>query len=217
MFSELIRPLIFGLTGIFCAVQTLAQIELPLPLTFIPISNGGMETVDCDATETIFFTDDNNGGSSFQTPYTNQNYSITLCPDASGEALQLNFLLFSLEEGLSPDGSDVLYVYDGDNNGAPLIGEGVGNSFQGLTITASDLNASGCLTIEFVVNSGAFAGNQGWVAEINCGTPCAYPIADFTRIFSKTKLLENTLRVNIVVLTGMPNLVSANNKAGAAK
>ena len=102
----------------------MAQIELPLPLTFIPISNGGLETVDCDATETIFFTDDNNGGSSFQSPYTNQNYAITLCPDAPGEALQLNFLLFSLETGLSPDLSDVLYVYDGDNNGAPLIGEG---------------------------------------------------------------------------------------------
>ena len=46
-----------------------------------------------------------------------------------------------------------------------------------MTITASDVNPTGCITIEFVVNSGAFAGNQGWVAQVTCETPCAYPDA----------------------------------------
>ena len=32
----------------------------------IPISDGGVVTVDCNATETIYFTDDNSGGTDFK-------------------------------------------------------------------------------------------------------------------------------------------------------
>ena len=43
----------------------------------IPMSDGGVVTVDCNATETIYFTDDNSGGTDFQDPYSNQDYTIT--------------------------------------------------------------------------------------------------------------------------------------------
>ena len=62
----------------------------------IPISGGDM-TIQCDATETIYFTDDNSGGTDFQDPYSNQNYTITLCPDVPGDAVQVNFLSFDLQ------------------------------------------------------------------------------------------------------------------------
>ena len=42
-------------------------------------------------------------------------------------------------------------------------------------------------------------------------------IADFKSIFSNTAELANTLSVNIVVDTGMPNLVSITNNVGAAR
>ena len=44
----------------------------------------GNETIQCGAEETIYFTDDNSGGTDFQDPYSNQNYTITLCPDVEG-------------------------------------------------------------------------------------------------------------------------------------
>ena len=74
-----------------------AQAFFPLPFTSIPISDGGTVTVNCGASDPIFFTDDNSGSSSFQEPYSNQNFTMTLCPDAPGEALSLEFLVFRLE------------------------------------------------------------------------------------------------------------------------
>lgn len=154
-----------------------AQAFFPLPFTSIPISDGGTVTVNCGASDPIFFTDDNSGSSSFQEPYSNQNFTMTLCPDAPGEALSLEFLVFSLETGVAASDNDILYIYDGDNTSAPLVGTGEDTSLDNVTITASDVNPTGCITVEFVVNSGAFAGNQGWVAQVTCETPCAYPDA----------------------------------------
>ena len=74
----------------------------------IPISDGGTITVDCDAAETIYFTDDNSGGTDFQDPYSNQNYTITLCPSEPGDAVQVNFLSFDLQTNANPNNNDVL-------------------------------------------------------------------------------------------------------------
>ena len=67
--------------------------------------------------------------------------------------------------------------FDGDNNSAPLVGTGLGHSLANVTITASDANPTGCITIEFVVNSGASSSNQGWVAQVTCESSCAHPTA----------------------------------------
>ena len=154
-----------------------AQSLLPMPFSYIPISIGGTVTVDCDDIDPIYFTDDNNGGSNFQTSYTNQNHTITLCPDEPGDALALDFLVFDLETGVAASDNDVLLVYDGDNLTSPLLWSAEGDALEGLTITASASNLTGCITLEFVVNSGAFGPNEGWVARVRCGLPCAYPEA----------------------------------------
>ena len=52
--------------------------------TIVPMSNGTV-VVDCDATQTIYFTDDNSGSTDFQDPYSNQDYTITLCPSVPGD------------------------------------------------------------------------------------------------------------------------------------
>ena len=103
----------------------------------IPISDGGVVTVDCNATETIYFTDDNSGGIDFQDPYSNQDFTITLCPNEPGDAVQVNFLSFDLQTNAIPNNNDVLYAFNGDNTGADMVGAGTGNSFDGVSITAS--------------------------------------------------------------------------------
>ena len=159
------------------AIASRAQSSMPLPVNFIPISDEGTVIVNCGDTEPLFFTDDNSGSESFQVQYSNQNYTITLCPDASGEAISLSFVDFELETGIGTD-NDVLYLYDGDNSSAPLIGSGEEYGLNNVTITASDVNPTGCITIEFEVNAGASTGKRGWVAQVTCETPCAYPDAD---------------------------------------
>ena len=59
----------------------------------IPISNGGTVEVDCDSSELIYFTDDNSGSTDFQDPYSNTNYTITLCPSTPGDAVPSKWLL----------------------------------------------------------------------------------------------------------------------------
>ena len=161
----------------------------------IPIS-GGDVTIQCEATETIYFTDDNSGGTDFQDPYSNQNYTITLCPDVPGDAVQVNFLSFDLQTNANPNNNDVLYAYNGDNTGADLVGAGTGNSFVGVSITASIDNPTGCVTFQFNVNNNATGGDQGWVAEVTCVTPCSYPEAGI-ELASPESFPDNPISVGV--------------------
>ena len=53
----------------------------------IPISDEGQIVIDCNAGETIYFVDDNSGSTDFQDPYSNNNFTITLCPSEPGDAV----------------------------------------------------------------------------------------------------------------------------------
>ncbi|HHZ94213.1 MAG TPA: PKD domain-containing protein [Flavobacteriales bacterium] len=139
-----------------------------------PISLEGVVSYECGTAG--LFTDDNGGGEP-QDPYSNQNFTITLCPDVPGDAIQINFLVFSLQTNANPNNHDVLYVFDGADTSAPLVGSGTGNSFNGLSYTASFNNPSGCLTFMFDCNNGATGGNVGWAGSISCVTPCSYPVS----------------------------------------
>ena len=121
-----------------------------------------------------FFTDDNSGSSSFQSSFQPKldHDALSGCP-WRGIARVFGF---SLETGVAASDNDILYIYDGDNTSALPVGTGEDTSLDNVTITASDVNPTGCITVEFVVNSGV-AGNQGWVAQVTCETPCAYPDA----------------------------------------
>lgn len=123
------------------------------------------------------FTDDNliDAGGGLQNAYSCANNTITICPDVPGDAIQINFLVFSLQTNANPNNNDVLYVYDGPDTGAPLVGAGTGNSFNGISHTASFNNPSGCLTFVFECNNGATGGNVGWAGVVSCVTPCSYP------------------------------------------
>ena len=94
----------------------------------------------------------------------NENYEITLCPGTAGQKLQLNFTSFNTQTG-----ADVLYVYDGNTNSAPLIGIFYGPNLPGI-IRASATNATGCLTIQFSSDASVLA--TGWAATMSCFEPC---------------------------------------------
>lgn len=65
--------------------------------------------------------------------------------------------------------SDTLYIYDGADASAPLIGAfNSGSNPDGLVVASSLDNASGCLTLVFV--SDASNEGEGWIGNIACQT-----------------------------------------------
>lgn len=143
--------------------------------TMYQMGDGPEFTHEC-GTDALF-TDNNlgDGGGGAQNAYTCQNGTITFCPSVAGDAIQLQFAVFDLQTNANPNNNDVLVVYDGPDTSAPVVGTGTGNSFQGVTFTASFNNPSGCLTFQFICNNGATGGDVGWAAYFDCVTPCSYP------------------------------------------
>ncbi|MFN5983595.1 MAG: proprotein convertase P-domain-containing protein, partial [Fluviicola sp.] len=99
----------------------------------------------------------------------NTDETITFCPDLTqGTKVSVAFATnVGYEFDIHP--SDTMYIYDGPNTSAPLLGainsgtDPMGTSFQ----ASFENNPSGCLTIRFVSN-GANEGT-GWVAKVACG------------------------------------------------
>ena len=98
----------------------------------------------------------------------NFNDTTVFCPDlTTGTKMSLTFGINAGYE-FDVDGSDSIYVYDGPNTSAPLLG--VHNSStdpNGFSHIASWNNPSGCLTVVFISN-GSVQGT-GWVANAACG------------------------------------------------
>ena len=140
---------------------------------------GGVSEVEYVCGEDALFTDNNliDAGGGAQNPYDCNNGTITFCPSVPGNAVQLNFAVFDLQTNANPNNNDVLFVYDGPDTTAPLVGAGTGNSFSGVSYTASFNNPSGCLTFVFECNNGATGGDVGWAAYLSCVTPCSYPVS----------------------------------------
>ncbi len=126
-----------------------------------------------------------------------ESYTITICPDISGDAVSAAFTSF-LVEGDGVDACyDALLIYDGaDNTATPItpasLGLGAGTEgfcwqgvgdgtadLTGQTITSSD--ASGCLTFTFT--SDGSVQFSGWEAMIGCSPLSAQDIA-FNYLFS---------------------------------
>ena len=136
-------------------------------------------------------------------PYSNNNYVITLCPDQPGSAVSVEFVLFDLQTNANPNNNDVLYIYDGDDTNAPLVGAGTGNSYEGVTISGSLNNPTGCLTFFFAVNNGASGGNLGWSANLTCVTPCTTPTSSL--VLTSPSAFPETLKVSEFVRLWMPS------------
>ncbi|WP_296317209.1 PKD domain-containing protein, partial [Winogradskyella sp. UBA3174] len=100
-----------------------------------------------------------------------ENLVTTICSDVVGDFVSLEFTEFFTQQGLNVD---TMNIYDGDDITAPLLGSFAG-PVGAFTVSASEANASGCLTIEFISNGTGTA--DGWAANIQCFTPCQTIIA----------------------------------------
>jgi gliding motility-associated-like protein len=116
----------------------------------------------------------------------NENLEITICPGIPGQKLQLNFTDFNTQSGV-----DIMTIFDGDNNLAPIIGFFYGPNIPGI-IRASPSNTSGCLTIQFSSNATILA--TGWVANIQCFEPCQ-SISAILDSASPSSNVDNIIRV----------------------
>jgi gliding motility-associated-like protein len=122
------------------------------------------------------FQDDNSGGAE-GSPYSTSDYTFTICPDNPGDAIQISFAAFNLQTSPNPNNSDRLYIFDGPDDNANSLGSYSGNQLQGLDVTATITNATGCLTFVFVCNTNNTNSFPGWEGLISCETPCATPTA----------------------------------------
>ena len=86
---------------------------------------------------------------------------IRICPDEDGYASQLVFNEFDL----GFDGTMV--IYDGMGTSNTILATGTSTQLLGQTITASQENSTGCLTITFVSDLW-WDGASGWEALISC-------------------------------------------------
>ncbi len=107
-------------------------------------------------------------------PYANnEDFTTTICPDVPGDAISLNWIIFDLSQQL-PNPPDRIRIWDGNSTAATFMGEYTGTSQQGVISSASIYNISGCLTVQFISNSG---GVGNFAAGITCYTPCERPTA----------------------------------------
>jgi gliding motility-associated-like protein len=117
---------------------------------------------------------DDGGGS----PYTDTDYTLTLCPDVPGDVVELVFSAFALQTSPNAANSDYLSIFDGDNTSAASLGDYTGNSIQGLSVTGTVNNTSGCLTLVFSSNGQPNAASPGFEAQVNTTTPCDPPTSN---------------------------------------
>ncbi|MBK8226008.1 MAG: PKD domain-containing protein [Flavobacteriales bacterium] len=103
----------------------------------------------------------------------NENFTATICPDTPGQSIHLSFITFDLSAaGAGP--LDNLAIYDGPGVASPLLGIWTETGLQGVVVSASPGNASGCLTLVFQSNE---VGTGVFAATITCVTPCFPPMA----------------------------------------
>ena len=88
-----------------------------------------------------------------------QNFTLTFCSNIPGQAIQLNFSAFNIENAF-----DNLFIYNGPNIGSPLIGSYTGANSPGIVVSSGS-----CITIRFTSDGSVVS--AGWAAAISCVTP----------------------------------------------
>ena len=166
----------------FCLLSVWA-----LGQTSFPMADGTI-----NACEGIFRDDGNNAA------YTGAELTFTICPDNATDFISIDFLAFNIFSSANPNNSDYLLIFDGDNTGATSLGSYTGTQLQGLQVSSTVNNTSGCLTFQLISPSNNTAGLAGWEGSIQCGTPCAN-IVSAGSIQGPTDLVNNIPATSICV------------------
>lgn len=146
-------PLVVAL-GLFVPASSIAQ-EFTFAQPFIQTCTGTLHDI---------------GGPDAPFTYA-QSYQTTICPGTEGSRIQLQFTTAQLGS------TGGMRVFDGPalSTWNPPYYEGT--ELDGLTITASTDNLTGCITLVLNV---AEAGSGDITALISCVTTCPAPVARFT-------------------------------------
>jgi len=135
----------------------------------IAITDGGDTTLTCGSGAAFqhIFNDDNAGGNYAS----NANFTVTVCPDGTNGSKVTLRIFTDVGNTWDVDGSDTLFIYDGEDANAPLLGayNSVTN-LVGIGLQATFDNPSGCLTFMFV-SDGTIEG-AGFSGILTCGYPC---------------------------------------------
>lgn len=99
----------------------------------------------------------------------NQDMTLTILPSNSNLKVKVQFQTFALENNF-----DFLYIYDGLNTSAPLLGTFTGSSLPSAFVAS---NSQGALTFRFY--SDVSITNSGWQAILTCFDPNAFPALTF--------------------------------------
>lgn len=99
--------------------------------------------------------------------YNNEEYTFTIAPD-NASSVTLDFLSLDLENNY-----DYLYIYDGYNTSASLLG-----TYTGSSLPTSITSSMGAVTLKFV-SDGATT-NDGWGLVYNCNEDDIDPTTTFS-------------------------------------
>jgi gliding motility-associated-like protein len=142
------------------------------------IANPGITGQTFNTCNGILYASGGVSGTGYQN---GENWIITICPDIPGDAVNLDFITFNLsnQNTATPPGNnaDNFCIYDGNSTSATSLGCYGGTGLQGLVVSCTSFNTSGCITVEFHSNS---AGTGNFAATITCTTPCTRPTAVLT-------------------------------------
>ncbi len=167
----------YGSQGSYTVVYTVTDANnCPTTVTYtVDISCGG----SCPACTDIQVDDPdaNTCTGTFWDTGMNSDYSnsedevFTICPDAAGQAVNVNFINFDTESCC-----DHLEIFDGNSTSSPGIsginGE-ADNSYEGTDLqgeTVSSTSGDGCLTFRW--HSDGSVTHAGWMGDIFCSAGC---------------------------------------------
>lgn len=144
---------------------------------------GSVATVTtCSATLT-------DSGTRFGNYINNLNQTATFVPSVAGNSIKVDFTAFALEQDY-----DYLFVYDGGNTSAPLLGSYTGNTLPpSLTSTAT----GGQLTFRFI--SDFTEVDAGWMANISCVPRPTVADVGIESIIAPDVLGSKTSRTDITI------------------
>lgn len=159
------------------------------------MGNGSVTT--CDGT---FF---DSGGPDAN--YSNsENYTLTFYPETAGAKMRFQFTSFSTESDY-----DFLYVYDGPNTDATLVGEFSGDGVPELLADITSSDPSGAMTFKFISDE-SYSYN-GWQATVSCFIPADNDLraVSLAGTAVPTVGLEATYTVSVRNVGSLPQLGSS--------
>jgi Subtilase family/Concanavalin A-like lectin/glucanases superfamily/Domain of unknown function (DUF5011)/Secretion system C-terminal sorting domain/CUB domain len=157
-----------------------------------------MGTVPTIATCSAVFTD---AGTRFANYDNNLTQTITFAPTTVGSSIKVDFTNFALELDY-----DYLFIYNGADTNAPLLGVYTGNSLPPSTTSSA---TGGELTFRFT--SDGFENDLGWVADISCTAKPTTSDAQIVSIESPEFLGKKTNANKIaIVVENLSNVALTN-------